>query len=246
MTLLNVVCRTDVGFIREENQDRVRTGALVGNKYLAVLCDGMGGEKAGSIASEIAVNIIFDRIKDGYREDFGSNSLRNLMISAVNAANMVVYNEALSDPEKAGMGTTCVAAIVSDEYFSIVNVGDSRAYLISEGRMSQITTDHTVVNMLLEKGKIDIEEAKTHPQRNMITRAVGVAPDISIDYFENGNLFGDFRILLCSDGLSSYCESDDIYKAAVTSNLSAAADDLISLAKSMGGMDNITVALFGE
>ena len=164
---------TDIGLRREENQDAVRC-EYFGHNVLAVVCDGMGGERAGKEASEIAINEFFQRFSAGYTESLGDEEIRKLLIASVSAANSVIYTRARLDFKNFGMGTTCVAAFVKKNTAFIINVGDSRAYLISDNGLSQITTDHNVSTLLFEQGKISEAEMETHPQRHMLVRAVGV------------------------------------------------------------------------
>lgn len=234
--------KTDVGKKRKDNQDAVKASFIEDNVSISVVCDGMGGAKSGEVASDVAVTNVFNRIMSGYRSDFDSNSIRNLMLSAVHAANTIVYEKSKEDIDKNGMGTTCVAALVDNKHCYIVNVGDSRAYLLDQNGISQITTDHTYVQALCDQGIITEEEKKTHAMKNVITRALGVDDDVEVDYFELEPT-GNFTIVLCSDGLSNYCSEEFIYKTVYGNNLDTAAKELIDYANKQGGKDNITVAL---
>jgi len=239
---MRVYSKTDIGIKRSENQDRVRTETLIENAAAVVLCDGMGGEKAGSRASQLAVDIIADRIKRGFRNDVTRNSIRNLLITSVIAANSVVYDEAVSDDNKRGMGTTCVAAIVHSERAYIVNVGDSRAYHIFEDGIQQITKDHTYIRTLIDEGKITEEESRVHPDRNAITRAIGAEQNIVPDYFEL-DLYKESILLLCSDGLHAYGDDAKIAEIIVNNPKNRVCDLLVAYAIENGGRDNITAAL---
>lgn len=234
--------RTDIGRKRDENQDRVRCGFIGDNISLSIVCDGMGGALSGGVASEAAINAVYERIASGFRPDMNPNSVRNLMLTAVHAANTIVYEKSREDIDKNGMGTTCVAALVNGKHCYVVNVGDSRCYLMTEGRIGQVTTDHTYVRMLYEQGQITEEELKTHQMKNVITRAVGVEPDVDVDYFEF-EPEGNFTLLLCSDGLSNYCSNEIIYGFVFGKNLDNAVTDLINYSNEQGGKDNISVAL---
>lgn len=234
--------KTDIGKNREENQDAVKADFIDENISISVVCDGMGGAKSGGVASDVAVANIFNRIMAGFRKDADSNSIRNLMLSAVHAANTIVYEKSKEDIDKNGMGTTCVAALVYNKHCYVVSVGDSRVYLLNDDGISQITTDHTYVQALYEQGIITKEEQKDHKLKNVITRALGVEDDVEVDYFEfeqNGN----FTLLLCSDGLSNYCSDQELYDFVYGKNLDEAALNLINYANEQGGSDNITVAL---
>lgn len=236
--------QTHIGYVRDENQDRVEIRQF-GENLLLVVCDGMGGERSGSKASTMATDVFFEHFEEGYTEDMDAYSVRSLLLSSVSAANSVVYTTARMDYQNFGMGTTCVAAFVSDTYIAVANVGDSRAYLLKDEIMEQITIDHTVVHMLMEKGQITEEEMETHPQRHMLMKAVGVERTVCPDFFridleENQ----PFRLLLCSDGLSGFCSDTEIQEI-LSEDLSAVeiTQKLIDAALQKGGRDNISVAI---
>ena len=236
--------QTHIGYVRDENQDRVEIRTFEKNLLLLV-CDGMGGERSGSKASTMATEIFFEHFTEGYSDDMDAYSVRSLLLSSVSAANSVVYTTARMDYQNFGMGTTCVAAFVTDSYIAIANVGDSRAYLMRDGTLRQITNDHTVVHMLLENGQITEEEMKTHPQRHMLIKAVGVERTVCPDFFRIDLHPGQsFRLLLCSDGLSGFCSDAEI-EAILASD--AASEEtvqrLIEAALQKGGNDNISVAV---
>ena len=235
---------TDIGLRREENQDAVRC-EYFGHNVLAVVCDGMGGERAGKEASEIAINEFFQRFSAGYTESLGDEEIRKLLIASVSAANSVIYTRARLDFKNFGMGTTCVAAFVKNKTAFIVNVGDSRAYLISDNGLSQITTDHNVSTLLFEQGKISEEEMEKHPQRHMLVRAVGVEKTVLADTFIL-DYEDKISLLLCSDGLSGYCSDNEVYDVIVDAPFDSVAEELINLALSKGGRDNITVAVISD
>lgn len=239
---MHVTAKTDIGLVREENQDMVCFERLDDNAILVILCDGMGGMNAGGEASKVATEEIRKRIKNSYRENADENSVRNLMLSAINGANIVVYHKSTDDINKTGMGTTCVCGIVRNNMAYIANVGDSRAYLIHQGKISQITTDHTVVKMLMDQGKINEAEAKVHPQKNVITRAVGIDEQIDIDYYEI-DIKKDSMILFCSDGLSNYCNEQMIVDTLKAYEPDEAVKKLIEISENNGSKDNITVAI---
>lgn len=232
---------TDIGLRREENQDAVRC-EYFGNNILAVVCDGMGGERAGKEASEIAISEFFQRFRDGYSDTLDSDNIRKLLISSVSAANSVIYTRARLDFKNFGMGTTCVAAFVNSEAAYIANVGDSRAYVITESGLYQVTADHNVAALLYERGEITENEMLNHPQRHMLIRAVGVDKTVLTDTF---TLKYDDKIelLLCSDGLSGYCSDEEIFDVISNNRFENITDALIELALDKGGRDNITVAV---
>lgn len=236
-----MIAESSTGNVRSENQDRVRTLRLGSDTAFAVVCDGMGGENAGSFASEKAISVIAERVERGYREDGSDKTVRALLTGAVRTANAVVYDISETDPMKRGMGTTAVAVLRRNDMLFCVNVGDSRAYLIDEG-ISQITKDHSVVMQLFESGKITRDEMMTHPQRNYLTRAVGVSETLLTDYFEM-KVSRDSIILLCSDGLCGVCTDEDILRSVKGSRLSDIPKNLIALALEKGSRDNITAAV---
>lgn len=237
---MRVFSETNIGLARTENQDRVRTAVLDGDVGFAVICDGMGGQNAGSEASERAVNIVYERITKVFRTDYDENSVRNLLISSVTTANSVVYDTAISSIDMNGMGTTCVAVLVFRGKLFAVNVGDSRLYLINH-EIRQITKDHTVVMRMYENGEITREQLKNHPQRNYITKAVGVSPLVTPDYFET-DMGENASVLLCTDGLSNYCDEADIFQIVKKHEPEDVPGKLIETALGNGGGDNITAA----
>ncbi len=243
---MNVYSLTDIGLQRDENQDTVWSEQISDNACIAVLCDGMGGEQSGGLASQMAVDVISKRIRESYNEMMNRNSVRNLLITAVSAANSIVYETAQTQLERGVMGTTCVAAIVASGCAYIVNVGDSRAYhLFVSGEdecIRQITKDHSHVQELVDRGEITEDEARVHPKRNKITRAIGAERDITTDYFELDMNEGDM-LLLCSDGLSSYGDDLDILDICFDEKPEQRAQALIDYANSNGGHDNVSVAL---
>lgn len=235
---------SDIGLRREENQDAVRC-EYFGHNVLAVVCDGMGGERAGKEASQIAIDEFYQRFSDGYSESLDADGIRKLMISAVSAANSVIYTKARLDFKNFGMGTTCVAAFVTPDKAFIANVGDSRAYLVSDNGLHQITTDHNVPALLFEQGKITEAEIDVHPQRHMLVRAVGVEKTVLTDTFIL-DYEDKIHLLLCSDGLSGYCGDDEIYDVISDNELDGMTGALIGLANGKGGRDNVTVAIIWD
>ncbi|SEH45769.1 protein phosphatase [Ruminococcus flavefaciens] len=236
---------TDIGLMREENQDAVRC-EYFGHNVLAVVCDGMGGERAGKEASELAIEEFFQRFSADYKESLSDEEIRKLLISSISAANSVIYTRARFDFKNFGMGTTCVAAFVNKKTAFIANVGDSRAYLITDTGLVRITTDHNVAALLFEQGKITEEEMEVHPQKHMLVRAVGVEKTVLTDTFMLDYEDNKISLLLCSDGLSGYCSDDEIYSVILNSDFDDVADELIKLALAKGGRDNVTVAVISD
>lgn len=228
--------------VRSNNQDTFLTRlAEDKNEALLVVCDGMGGAKAGNIASSIAAHTFADRMESLLAD--GMPDTRALRI-AVDYANEAVFQQSISDPELEGMGTTLVAARIHDKRAVLANVGDSRAYRIRGDEIIQLTRDHSYVQELFRQGKLTAEEVRCHPNRNLITRAVGVDEFVNTDVFE-GELAPTDLLLLCSDGLTSMLEDSEIVVTVNTSHsLEEATDRLVKLACEHGGSDNITVILF--
>ncbi len=202
-----------------------------------VVADGMGGHSAGDYASACTVKTIEREVM--LNED--TEPVR-ILKEALDTANREVYKKALSDVKYTGMGTTAVAGTVVDDLLYVANVGDSRLYLINNG-MYQITKDHSLVEEMVRAGELLEEEAKNHPDKNIITRAIGVADKIDIDFFEVDLRKGDL-ILLCSDGLTNMVSDGDILKVIrEAGDISGCPDELIKLANRNGGKDNITVVI---
>jgi len=240
ITAMMVYSSTDIGLSRSENQDSYTSGTVY-DAVFAVVCDGMGGSNAGSEASKRAAAMMHDRIEKSYQSDYDSNKIRNLLLAAVRTTNAVIYDLGSTVSEWRGMGTTCVAALCRGNMLHIVNVGDSRAYLISH-EITQITRDHSMVMRMYEKGEITKEELKNHPNKNVITRAVGVSYDVNPDYFELELPEGG-AVLLCTDGLSNYCDEGFMFRTVKDFGAENAPEILVRKALENGGRDNITVSL---
>ena len=239
---MKVCGKTDVGLRRHENQDTFAVEQ--GEKLLiAVVCDGMGGAEGGQIASSLAVETFMKEIRALLRADMTAGQLRKLASFCVAKANTAVYQRALQDPAYQGMGTTLVSAVAGERDAVICNIGDSRAYLIHNGEMMRITHDHSVVQTLVENGDITAEEARTHPNRNLITRALGPDETTLCDAFDVSFAHGD-KILLCTDGLVVTATDEEICRiVCADKRAEEKLDDLIALAKAQGAPDNVTAVL---
>lgn len=242
---MRIVAKTDKGHVRDSNQDAYAVGEFSDEVVWAVVCDGMGGAAGGNIASALAVKVISDKINVSYREQMRDSSIKNMLDSALNAANVEVFDMAESKQELKGMGTTVVCAIVKDGQAYIAHAGDSRAYILKNGEISQITTDHSMVQDLLDLGKITSEQALNHPNKNIITRAVGVDENIEID-FDQIDLDDDTTLLLCTDGLSNYVSNEEILELTSDGKHYAFADRLVNKANENGGGDNITAVVISK
>lgn len=237
---------TDKGKIREDNQDCfIIEKCEKKSCFIVALCDGMGGAKAGGLASRLAnktfVSYVFDKLMSRKRL---TSSYKQILIDACNEANRVDFDYSQFDDSCKGMGTTIVGGIISENGSGhIINVGDSRAYLISVRHRDiyQITRDHSLVEDLVEYGAITKEQARTHPQKNVITRAVGAEAEVAADYFEF-NLQNSDILLLCSDGLSNIVSDIEILDYAVEySEPELLCRALMDKALNRGASDNVTV-----
>lgn len=232
--------QTDIGLVRKTNQDAYNAGALSENAVWAVVCDGMGGANGGNIASETAIDAITKDVLEGYREGMDSQEIKELLASALEDANEKVYEKAKQDPALEGMGTTAVLTLIQNNVIHLVNVGDSRAYLLTRENVTQITRDHSIVQEMLESGEITEEQARNHPRKNIITRALGVDDTVVVDYFEIP--FEEHaKLLLCSDGFSGSLMPERIYHFSRGLTAERITQRAIELAKEAGGNDNITV-----
>jgi protein phosphatase len=230
--IVEQVGRTDVGRQRSANED-----SLVLRPPFFAVADGMGGARAGEVASAIAA--------DAFEGASAADAAAEAQLARIlREANRRIYDLAVTDESRRGMGTTLTAAKVHDEQVSLGHVGDSRAYRMRDGELEQITRDHSLVAELERSGQITPEAAEHHPQRSIITRALGPEPDVEVDTYTLSGRDGDL-FLLCSDGLTSMIPDDEVAAILRTSeSLDAAADALIKAANQSGGKDNITVVLF--
>ncbi len=228
---MKTTLRTDTGLVRAANEDCAHAG-----ENLLVLCDGMGGHRAGDVASKLAVETVVSALS-------GKTPSVKAFLAAVAKANEQVYRKAAVDKTMRGMGTTLTALWLDVDAAMLAHVGDSRAYLFRAERLRQCTRDHSMVADLVRSGAITKEEARVHPYRNLVTRSVGTEIKVDADIFELGRRPGD-KWLLCSDGLTGHVLDDEIEQILrSTRQLDEAAEKLVQLAISRGGTDNITVVL---
>lgn len=225
--------------MRTDNQDAYFAGKITDDSVFAVVCDGMGGANAGNVASELAVRHISEYVIRSYRDGMDMTDTEKTLKNAIVSANISLYDKAVNNAELAGMGTTAVAAFVKDGTAVIAHVGDSRIYLVN-GEIKQLTRDHSVVQSLIESGKITPEDAKVHPRKNVITRALGAEENVAVDS-DCLNLSNGDTLLLCSDGLTNFLDDKDILKVFQNNDISAVAERLVEEANENGGGDNITV-----
>ena len=236
---MQIFSKTDRGRVRTDNQDAYFAGKITDDSVFAVVCDGMGGANAGNVASELAVRHISEYVIRSYRDGMNMTDTEKTLKNAIVSANISLYDKAVNNAELAGMGTTAVAAFVKDGTAVIAHVGDSRIYLVN-GEIKQLTRDHSVVQSLIESGKITPEDAKVHPRKNVITRALGAEENVAVDS-DCLNLSNGDTLLLCSDGLTNFLDDKDILKVFQNNDISAVAERLVEEANKNGGGDNITV-----
>ena len=238
---MQLISKVDIGRVRKSNQDAADAFMISDNAGFAIVCDGMGGAKAGDIASQKAVEIIREYVKNSYFPSADAEKVAQILKNAVCSANMELFRLSEKNEELNGMGTTVVAAVVLGDRAVICHVGDSRAYIINDD-IVQITTDHSVVQSLIESGKLSLNEAKNFPDKNVITRALGVEenviPDINIVPFKS-----DEYLLLCTDGLTNFAKKQDILNIVKNNPPKLAVDKLIECANNGGGGDNISVVI---
>jgi PPM family protein phosphatase len=246
---LRCVGQTDTGRIREHNEDTIGTDAEIG---LLVLADGMGGYKAGEVASGIAVRTVLSLIKESVeREDLTRGDHENglsrcgiLLRDAIHRANMLIHETAQSQENCEGMGTTIVAGLFFDDRLTIAHVGDSRLYRVRQGKLEQLTRDHSLLQELIARGFYTPEEASRAASKNYVTRALGVETTVEVDV-QDVPVQRDDLYLLCSDGLCDMVEDEDIHLTVSTfgANLETLARQLILLSNDNGGRDNVSIVL---
>ena len=233
---MNIIGKSDIGKVRKENQDSFWFKKISQTSCVAVVWDGMGGANGGKQASSLAVEVV----RETFEKSVGKNIPQSIQ-SCTQEANRLVYQIALKDPNLLGMGTTLVMAIIDGNTAYLANIGDSRAYHITNGSIVQITKDHSAVQELVDSGHLTERQAKIHPNKNVITRAIGIEEEIEHDLFKVEVSAGDI-ILLCSDGMSNNMDENEIQFEASGEDFEDLATRLIDLANSRGGSDNITIA----
>lgn len=238
---MKAVAKTHVGCRRENNEDRVFIDTSRG---LLVLADGMGGQLAGEVASEQAISTVVSYVQNEWPDNgaSGNGSLGELLIGCIGEANSAIYRRAAQDMNLKGMGTTIVIAICRGSQVNIAHVGDSRAYLFRDGKLQQLTGDHSLVAEMVTAGEITSQEARTHQLRSVLTRSLGNQPAVSPE-IQEFSWSQDDLLLLCSDGLTGMVEDRGLEKILRrhAKDLERSCEELIRAAKSMGGIDNISV-----
>lgn len=234
---------SDVGKKREFNQDSFYYKKLNEEKCLAFVCDGMGGVKGGGIASNLVKELFCRKIPKHLEKVCSIEDIKNLIFDCYEEANDFIFRRSLADESLKGMGTTCITTVIYKNCLMVFNVGDSRVYVKFNDVFKQLTVDHSYVQTLVDCGKITKEQAKFHPRKNEITKAVGITKNINID-FQTFNVEKDSFILLCTDGLTNSCSDEQI------ANIIECEEDvlngvkrLVEVANFNGGYDNITAVL---
>ncbi len=234
---------TDPGCIREQNQDTYQIEQLDRNNLLCVVCDGMGGAKSGNVASSLAIDVFVQEVKRSWTPSLNQEQVDQVLRSAVKLANFTVFDQSQQFAEFSGMGTTLVAILVRGTFVTVANVGDSRAYGIKRSGIRQLTTDHSLVQLMVDRGELTPELAKTYPGKNFITRAIGTEPVVECDIFHHTMERGDC-LLLCSDGLSNMMDDQEIlFEVVHGTNKQQCCRRLLDIAKNRGAPDNVTSIL---
>ena len=234
---------TDPGCVRKQNQDAFRIEQLDRHALLCVVCDGMGGAKSGNVASSLAVEVFAEEIRRCWKPGMESDRIDQMLKSAVKLANFTVFDQAAQFEEFSGMGTTLVAALIRDNKATLVNVGDSHVYGINRSGIRLLTKDHSLVQMMVDRGDLTAEVAKSYPGKNLITRAVGTEPMVMCDIYHKEVSKGDY-LLLCTDGLSNVMDDQEILFEVVHGvNKQHCCQRLLDIAKNRGAPDNVTSVL---
>ena len=234
---------TDPGNIREQNQDAYAVVHFGRDRTLLVVCDGMGGAKSGNVASSLAVEVFTGEVRRTQKAGMTPEKAAAMLRSALELANRAVYEQSQLSEDFTGMGTTLVAAFLSRDLAVIINVGDSRAYHFTREDVSLVTRDHSMVAYMVERGELTQEQAKNHPGKNVITRAVGTEPSVEGDIYLQ-KLHRDDCLLLCSDGLSNVmADQEMLFEVAHGVRKSDCCQRLLRIAKNRGAPDNVTVAM---
>lgn len=234
---------TDPGAARSQNQDTYTVEQLDKNTLLCVVCDGMGGAKSGNVASTLASEVFTQEVKRSWSADLSQERLDQMLQGAVKLANFTVFDQAQQFEEFSGMGTTLVALLLQGRQAAIVNVGDSRAYYVGSSGIRQVTTDHSLVQLMIARGELSPEKAKRYPGKNLITRAIGTEPQVECDIFHRTAERGD-SFLLCTDGLSNLLDDQEIlFEIAYSEDKAQCCARLLDIAGKRGAPDNVTTVL---
>lgn len=234
---------SDPGCTRTQNQDTYQVETLNRNTLLCVVCDGMGGAKSGNVASTLAADVFVQEVKRSWKSDMDPEALDQMLRGAVKLANFTVHDQSQQFEEFTGMGTTLVAALIQGKHATVINVGDSRCYSVTADGVRQLTTDHSLVQMMIQRGELTPERAKNYPGKNLITRAIGTEPVVECDIFHRRLISGEC-LLLCTDGLSNLLDDQEIlFEVVHGANKQSSCERLLAIAKNRGAPDNVTCVL---
>lgn len=234
---------TDVGNVRKQNEDAFRITKISEQALLCVVCDGMGGARSGHVASKLAAEVFSEEIKRSFSTEMTPEEMERMLRSAATLTNISVYEHSQLSEEYCGMGTTLVAALFCEKAAFVLNIGDSRAYHINSDGVERVTIDHSVVELMVQRGELTPEQAKSHPSKNLITRAVGTTPQVYADVFRL-ELRKNDCVLLCTDGLSNELADQEIlFEVAHGARKDDCCQRLLEIVKERGAPDNVTSIL---
>ncbi len=234
---------TDPGLVRTQNQDYYLLQKLGSHDLVAVVCDGMGGARSGNVASRLAAEVFSEEVKRGYRPGMSQEHADYLLRTAVSIANTAVYENGQLNTDMKGMGTTLVAVLVVGKRAYFANVGDSRGYLMNRQGIQRVTLDHSLVELMVQRGELSSEMAKSYPGKNFITRAIGTEQSVECDLYTAALRSGDC-LLLCSDGLTNHLADQELLFEVIHGvNKQDCCQRLLGIAKERGAPDNVTAVL---
>ena len=240
---MKIAALTDIGSCRQENQDNYCARQLVDGTGWGLVCDGMGGAKSGNVASSLALQIFMQEVTRLRKPGMSQEQAGQMFREAVRLANFTVYDQSRQFEDFEGMGTTLVAAYVDHQMAVIANVGDSRCYLLNREGVRCLTTDHSLVQLMVQRGELSREQAKNYPGKNLITRAIGTEPGVECDLFYQPVQKGDY-LLLCTDGLSNLLDDQEILFEVVHGvNKQLCCQRLLGICQERGAPDNVTSVL---
>lgn len=234
---------THPGCVRAQNQDALKIEELDRNRLVCVVCDGMGGARSGNIASTLASDVFAQEVATIWKSGMDRRETEEMLRRTVKLVNFTVYDQARQVEDFSGMGTTLVAALLSGKEATVVNVGDSRAYLIQQDGIRQITRDHSLVQMMVDRGELTAQQARSYPGKNLITRAIGTENTVQYDVFHL-ELERDQQLLLCTDGLSNLLDEQEIlFEVLHGQDRTQCCQRLLDIALNRGAPDNVTCVL---
>lgn len=234
---------TDPGCTRTQNQDAFQIEKLDRNTILCIVCDGMGGAKSGNVASNLALDVFVQEVKRTWVSGMDTEKSDQMLRNAVKLANFTVFDQAGQFEEFTGMGTTLVAVLIHGKHATVVNIGDSRAYSIKTDGVRQLTVDHSLVQMMITRGELTPEQARSYPGKNLITRAIGTEAVVACDIYHRKLESGEC-LLLCTDGLSNLVDEQEmLFEIVHGANRQSGCQRLLEIAKNRGAPDNVTCIL---